>query len=288
MRLITALLFFVMPVAAMAGSPLKELSTGQDSHGWEAVGRLNIDGRKMCTGALIRNDLIVTAAHCLYDDKTGRRVNPQRIDFLAGLRQGRPIVVERVERAVIHPKYRHKENFIPLNVRNDIALLKLRHPIRNASIRPYRVATGAQRGDKVGIVSYARNRALTASVERDCKILSQQFSSFVMSCEVDFGASGAPVFRMRNGEPQIVSVVSAKAELGKLRVSLGVDIAKSIQFMLERMNAKPNGISRPELTDFSKTGADKGSKRPVVRRMLNPSQGGGAGAKFVRPKGTDK
>ena len=53
--------------------------------GWDAVGRLNISGRSMCTGALIAPDLVLTAAHCLYDVHTGRAVDPRKIEFASGL-----------------------------------------------------------------------------------------------------------------------------------------------------------------------------------------------------------
>jgi acyl CoA:acetate/3-ketoacid CoA transferase alpha subunit len=43
----------------------------------------------------------------------------------------------------------------------------------------------------------------------------------VLSCSVDFGSSGAPIFTVRNGAPRIVSVVSAKAEMTGQPVALG-------------------------------------------------------------------
>jgi len=44
----------------------------------------------------------------------------------------------------------------------------------------------------------------------------------VMSCEVNFGASGAPVLALTNGSnPAVVSVVSAKAAMGGQNVSVG-------------------------------------------------------------------
>jgi hypothetical protein len=68
---------------------LKRLDTGDDGRGWEAVGRLELAGRGFCTGALIAPDLVLTAAHCLYDSNTGARLDHEKIEFLAGWRNGR-------------------------------------------------------------------------------------------------------------------------------------------------------------------------------------------------------
>ncbi|MEM8798570.1 MAG: trypsin-like serine protease, partial [Pseudomonadota bacterium] len=72
-----AVLFCITLLATQAASEsaLKRLDTGDDSRGWEAVGKLNIDGRGFCTGALIAPDIVLTAAHCLYDKETGARID---------------------------------------------------------------------------------------------------------------------------------------------------------------------------------------------------------------------
>ncbi len=62
----------VLGGAAIAqDADLRSLQTGVDASPWEAVGRLNIGGNSFCTGALIAPDIVLTAAHCLYNSDTG-------------------------------------------------------------------------------------------------------------------------------------------------------------------------------------------------------------------------
>ena len=94
---------FLWVLAVLAGSAqaedasLTSLQTGEEARGWEAVGRLDIDGKGFCTGALIAPDLVLTAAHCMFDRDTGLAVDPSRLQFLAGLRNGRALAYRSEE-----------------------------------------------------------------------------------------------------------------------------------------------------------------------------------------------
>ena len=105
-RLFAALMAFfaAMPVAADP-SELRALMTANDSKGWEAVGRLNIAGEAFCTGALISETLVLTAAHCVYNADTGERYPANSIEFLAGWRNGRAVAYRSVRRYVVNEAY---------------------------------------------------------------------------------------------------------------------------------------------------------------------------------------
>lgn len=265
--LFALLVALIAPVASAADGALRMLETSEQNRGWEAVGRLELGGRGFCTGALIAPDLVLTAAHCLYDRETGARIEVTDIEFLAGWRNGRAEAYRQVRRAVAHPNYRFQTETSASRVRDDVALLELHHPIRNTGVIPFRTGEHPLPGARIGVVSYARDRAEAPSLQEVCGVRARQYGVLVMDCEVDFGASGAPVFSFDAGEPRIVSVVSAKAEYGGAKVALGTALAEPLALLQAEMASARMDL---DLRLVPSMGAD-GATRPP------------AGAKFVRP-----
>ncbi|MFT4961466.1 MAG: protease YdgD [Paracoccaceae bacterium] len=269
MRRLILILAMFLPLAAMAeDGRLKSLDTSDAGRAWEAVGRLDINGTGFCTGSLIAPDLVLTAAHCLYNPQTKQRINHETIEFLAGWRNGRASAYRFVRRAVVHPDYVFTGKVSSARVRNDVALLELQSPIRNTTVIPFETAARPAKGERVGVVSYAQNRSEAPSLQEVCSVLGRQEGVLVMSCNVDFGSSGAPVFTFSYGEPRIVSVVSAKAEVRGDQVSLGTELKEPLE------------ILRAELA------AGKGfyqSTSPRVNRILAGQARHDTGAKFIRP-----
>ena len=259
-RIILLTLLSSLPAGAEE-SALRTLQTGNDSRGWEAVGRLNLGDRGFCTGALIADDLVLTAAHCLFDKETGARIDPTTIQFLAGWRNGRAAAYRGVTRAVAHPEYVYGGHENVERVAYDVALLKLDQPIRLPSIHPFSTEGKPATGDEVGVVSYALDRSEAPSLQQLCHVLDGRSGLLVLSCSVDFGSSGAPIFSFRDGQPRIVSVVSAKAEMSGQKVALGTPLLETMTVLKSELN---------------KNGARSG---PSNVRILS----GGSGGKFLKP-----
>ncbi len=224
------------------------------------MGRLNLGDRGFCTGALIAEDLVLTAAHCLFDKETGARVDPATIQFLAGWRNGRAAAYRGIKRAIAHPEYVYGGHENVDRVQYDLALLQLDQPIRLPSIRPFEMDERPMAGDEVGVVSYAQDRSEVPSLQQVCHVLRRQEGVLILSCDVDFGSSGAPIFSVKNGVARVVSVVSAKAEVDGKKVALGTPLSGPVALLRAKM-AESSGV------------------RPGKVRVLS----GGSGGKFIKP-----
>lgn len=253
---------------------MKRLDTGNDSRGWEAVGRLELAGKGFCTAAMIEPHLVLTAAHCLWDKVTGLTLDTEEIEFRAGWRNGRAVAYRKIRRAVAHPDYIFTGAENLGQVPHDLALLELASPIRLPTIRPYPIGEMPRRGDEVGIVSYARLRAEAPSLQSGCKVLSSQAGVAVMSCDVDFGSSGSPVFRFIDGRPEMVSVVTAKAEMNGEKVSLGMDMRSALPLLQAEISKRGLARTTGKLPQVSES----------QRGLLGNSNGVTSGAKFVRSR----
>lgn len=241
-----------LPLRASEDGALTRLLTLEEARPWAAVGRVNVAGNAFCTGTLIAPDRVLTAAHCLFFEATGRPVPPGEIHFLAGYRQGHFLAHRKVRRYVMPEAYRPDEADREVLLRADIAVLELESPIAANAVNAFERVDRPFAGDAVAVVSYARARAHAPSIQEPCHVLRLDGRIMLLSCDVDFGASGSPVFLRRDARPKVAALVSAMTTWNGRKVAVAIDLHVALDDLLQRLAAS-DARSRTERPDADLT-----------------------------------
>ena len=187
----------------------------EQSKPWRGVGRINIAGYKrrgMCTGTLIAPDIVLTAAHCVIDHRSGRRFPPGNIFFVAGWHKGKATGHSKAQAVAVHPEWKSGKPQKREDLGADLALVRLAKPISAKAATPFPIGRPDLPGSQIQLLSYRRDRAHALTHQTACRYRAMLENVMTFLCDIAKGSSGGPVFRMIDGTPHVIGVISARSK----------------------------------------------------------------------------
>lgn len=174
---------------------------------WNAITKVQTNLATSCTGALVATDIVLTAAHCLYNPRTRRMLPAGSLHVLFGYGRGDYASHRVVKRYVAGTA-------LPDHTAADWALLELEAGDMPPAVVPLRLAeVPAGLGDGVAMAGFSRDRKHVLLADRACHITGT--GPLVRhDCTGTFGTSGAPLLARRGSHWEVVGVTAALASDG--------------------------------------------------------------------------
>ncbi|MFM2430082.1 MAG: hypothetical protein RLZZ511_1295 [Cyanobacteriota bacterium] len=196
---------------------------------WSAIGRLQIGVNNFCTGTLVRQDWVLTNAHCVVNPITNEL--KQDVTFSPNLINGELAAIDdraQVTEIIVGTDFR--DGFVIPHAQ-DWALLKLDRDLgQKYGVLPWRsipfqlLTQYRQRFVTVGYAQdfpdperypqFTAGMSYTMGLNSHCSVTGEtENRALIHNCDSRPGSSGSPIIGWFNGVPHIVAVNSAESRI---------------------------------------------------------------------------
>lgn len=199
---------------------LSSVDIGQSP--WSAVGRINNSAYGRCSAILVRPDIALTAAHCLYNIASKRFLQPASIHILFGFSKGQYGFHTTVAEITIPKEYVPGE--VAASAPHDWAVLRLAKPAPSSFAPMEIVESGDPAPSSVKAAGFGQERSEVLTATGPCAVLSRPAARLVVTdCHLSHGFSGGPMIAADSGK--LVGISIAVRSNGASQYGIAVPIA---------------------------------------------------------------